>query len=501
MIKKIPKAFFYIMVAMLFIILFFVMLNVTSGVRRVISRSLRPVFYGMVIAYLLKPMCNFFEKRYTKIFIKKFSYASSKKASHYLSMVTTYIIFGAIVFFFLWIIIPQLVTSVIKVVSQISGFYNTVVAYLNQIVAENPFLAENLGHIIEAAYAWYTNSFLPLLTNLINGITGGIMVTFTFIVNLVIGFIVSVYLLNGRKKIGAQAKMLIKGIFNKKEANLIFNEVKFADRMFSGYFAGTLIDSTLIAVICYILCRITSMPLPLLIAFIVGVANIIPFFGPYIGMMFSVPIIIAASENSIKQAVIFIIMIWILQQVDGNIIAPKIIGSNTGLSSFWVLFAILLFGGLFGFFGMIIGSPIFAVIYDIAGKLIRKSATKKGEGEFIKKYENEFLSNKDKPPLRERIKNKFSGDKKAGGYRKTNDEDVGVENSDNESNDIGEEKNNDIRVMESDNKKNIEEKESDGDVLHGDDFTNFEVTTEFLEDNGGELKNNKVEDAVNDRVL
>ena len=322
-------------------------------------------------------------------------------------MLTTYIIFGAIVYFLLSIILPQLAKSIVQLVSSIPAFYNSVIQFIREIVVNHPFLAENIEQILSVIYqgfnSWYQTSLFPMLT----GITGGVMVTFTFVLNFFIGIIVSVYLLNGRKKLCAQAKLAVKGIFPRNVANAIFHEAKFADKMFSGYFAGTLIDSALMSVICYLLCLITKMPFPILISVIVGVANIIPFFGPYIGMIPSALIILTVSP---VKTLIFIAMIWILQQIDGNIIAPKIIGSNTGLSSFWVLFAILLFGGLFGFFGMMIGSPVFAVIYHAVGKAIRKYAKIRGEHDFLKNYEEEFAQTPQRLPLRYRFRTGYSGD-------------------------------------------------------------------------------------------
>ena len=283
MIKKIPKVLFYILFIMLFTILFFVMLSVTRDVRGVISRSLRPVFYGAVLAYLFKPMCNFFDARLLKLFSKKLKRGGAKKLSHVLSMLLTYVTFGAILYFLLLIILPQLARSIIQMVSSIPAFYNTARAWVESVVVNNPFLADNIERIIDVVYqtfnSWYQGSLLPLLS----GITGGVMVTFTFLLNFFIGIIVSVYLLNGRKKLGAQAKLIIKSMFPKNQADAIFGEVRYADKMFSGYFAGTIIDSSLVAVICYLLCLITGMPFPILISVIVGVANIIPFFGPSAG--------------------------------------------------------------------------------------------------------------------------------------------------------------------------------------------------------------------------
>ncbi len=455
MIKKIPKVLFYILLIMLFIILFFVMLNVTANVRRIIFRSLRPILYGAVLAYLFKPMCNFFEKRLTLLFGKKLKHSKAKKLSHYLSMLFTYIIFGAIIYFLLSIILPQLVKSIMQLVSSIPAFYNSLILFVQKIVDENPLLAENIEHILEVVYqgfnTWYQGSLFPLLSQ----ITGGVMLTFTFILNFFIGIIVSVYLLNGRKKLCAQAKLLIKSIFPRSQANAIFSEAEYADKMFSGYFAGTLIDSALVAVLCYILCLITNMPFAILISVIVGVANIIPFFGPYIGMIPSAVIILTVSP---VKALIFVVMIWILQQIDGNIIAPKIIGSSVGLSSFWVLFAILLFGGLYGFFGMIIGSPIFAVIYHAVGKLIRKYARIRGEHDFVKDYEDEFLSAPQKPSLRDRLKNREKSadntDTKNGrDNAEALSEEVGVKESDLEKTDTKE------KVMEEVGSEKAEAKE------------------------------------------
>lgn len=435
MLKKIPKVFFYIIFIMLFIILFFVMMNVTATVRGIIFRSLKPIFYGAVLAYLFKPMCNFFDKRFTKLFKKKLSDTTSKKLSHYLSMLATYVIFGAIIYFLLSIILPQLVKSIVQLVSSIPAFYNTVLQFVHEIVASNPILDENIENILNVIYhgfnSWYQESLFPLLS----GITGGVVVTFKFLLNIFIGIIVSVYLLNGRKKLGAQAKLVIKSIFPKNYANAIFGEIQFADRMFSGYFAGTLIDSALVGVICYLLCLITGMPFAILVSVIVGVANIIPFFGPYIGMIPSAVIILTVSPI---KALAFLVMVWILQQIDGNIIAPKIIGSNTGLSSFWVLFAILLFGGLFGFFGMIIGSPVFAVIYHVVGKVILKYAKIRGEHDFVKSYEDEYLSGTGRSPLRYRFGNKKDGEDAHGSVKKNDSAETDSTESDFTKNDFKE---------------------------------------------------------------
>ncbi len=157
--------------------------------------------------------------------------------------------------------------------------------------------------------------------------------------------------------------------------------------MFSGYFVGSLIDSAIVGGVCYLACLIMKTPYTILVSVIVCVTNLIPFFGPWIGLFCSCVIILTQSPI---HALTFAIVVWVIQQIDGNILAPRIHGSQTGLSSFWVLFAILLFGGLFGFVGMVIGVPVFAVIFDICGRLIRYCLNRRGESEVIETYEKEF---------------------------------------------------------------------------------------------------------------
>ena len=185
--------------------------------------------------------------------------------------------------------------------------------------------------------------------------------------DLFIGLVVAIYLLYGRRKFKKQGKLLLYSLFKERWADKIIEEIRFADRVFSGFIGGKLLDSAIIGGICYIGMMIMGLPYAILISVIVGVTNIIPFFGPYIGAIPSAIILLTVSPMSCLMFVIFIV---ILQQVDGNIIGPKILGSSTGLSGIWVLFSILLFGGLFGFVGMLIGVPVFAVIYDLIRQLI-----------------------------------------------------------------------------------------------------------------------------------
>lgn len=378
------------------IIVFFVIAAAAVVALSFAYNSIRPIIYGACIAYIFKPMCNVYTRLFYRLAVKKLSIPKSKKIAHYSGIVATYITWAIIIYIFLAAVLPSLIFSMINIVNNIPGILSTLNDYVNEILEGNETLLKYYNIFSkELSEYWNQNKqkVLEWVTSLAGGMISGIINTLTFIFNIIVGFIVSIYVLSSRKKLGAQAKLMVKSVFDRKTADLIIGEAAFADRMFSKYFVGSIIDSTIVGVVCFIGCTFLKMPYVMLVSFIVGVTNIIPFFGPYIGMFPSALIICTASPI---KAVLFIVMMVLIQQVDGNILAPKIIGSNTGLPSFWVLFAILLFGGLFGFVGMIIGVPIFAVIYDVFGKLMRFCLQKRGQHEEIAKYEKEYLEEQQK---------------------------------------------------------------------------------------------------------
>ena len=180
--------------------------------------------------------------------------------------------------------------------------------------------------------------------------------------NLFIGIIVAIYLLKSKRIFAAQSKKIMYGIFKKNHADTIINYLRVSDNMFSGFISGKIVDSAIIGVICFAVMGVMRLPYAMLVSVIVGVTNIIPVFGPYIGAIPSALLILLVDP---KQALYFLILIIILQQLDGNVIGPAILGESTGLSAFWVLFSILLFGGFWGIAGMLVGCPLFAVIYRI----------------------------------------------------------------------------------------------------------------------------------------
>ena len=203
--------------------------------------------------------------------------------------------------------------------------------------------------------------------------------------NIMIGVIISVYLLVSKQKFVGQGKKVLYALFYERQANNILEVVRKSHSIFSGFISGKLIDSLIIGVLCFIGMSIMKMPYIPLVSVLVGVTNVIPFFGPYLGAIPSILLILLISPG---KGIMFLIFIIILQQLDGNIIGPKILGSSTGLSAFWVIFAILIGSGLFGIIGMIAGVPVFAVIYYLIKTGLEYSLRKKNLPTDTKEYEN-----------------------------------------------------------------------------------------------------------------
>ena len=349
---------------------------------------LMPFIYGAVIAYLLKPVCNCIEDFLCRIFPEKMRGTANMLA------VAASLLFGLLLIYALFMmIVPQLITSVTSLYYTARSNINHFVDWASQqeIIASNKKLLD----FIETSYdtlqanldSWFKTTLIPSMQNILSGAAVGVMNVVVFFKNVVIGLVVSVYLLASRKKFGQQGKLVLYSLIKPHWADLILEEVSYADKMFGGFINGKILDSAIIGVLCYIACLIFKFPSALLVSVIIGVTNVIPFFGPFIGAVPATLLILI--QNPIK-ALWFVLFVLVLQQVDGNIIGPKILGNTTGLSSFWVLFAILLFGGLWGFVGMIIGVPLFAVIYDIIKKLVFHGLRRHEESSMVNTYHDNF---------------------------------------------------------------------------------------------------------------
>lgn len=336
---------------------------------------LMPFIYGFVIAYLLTPVCN----RLEKMLSQRLNSPAQKKWVVGISVTLTMLMAVVLVLVLVLLLLPQLEKSIIGLAVALPGQIESFVSAFNDTLQKYPIEPR----IIKRIDAWVQSDFLPAIGEFVSGMVGKLTNLVTIMKNLILGFIVAFYFLAGRKKFAAQAKLVLYGLVPQKWALPIYSEVKFADRIFSGFFIGKIIDSAIIGVICFIGVSILQLDSPLLISTIIGVTNIIPFFGPFIG---AIPcMLVLLLENPIH-CLTFTIFILFLQQLDGNIIGPKILGSSTGLPGFWVLFSIMLFGGLWGFVGMLIGVPLFAVIYHLGKKLILRGLEKNGCDTEIHQY-------------------------------------------------------------------------------------------------------------------
>lgn len=370
--KYIKLAVTSIVVIVIGLLCFFLLYRI-KGFGRFFERLigiLMPFIYGFVIAYVLLPSCRWWEKRFARFF-ERLNIKKSKAIARGCSIAFCEVMLFLIAIALMMLIIPKVCESILGLVNTLPGQLDNVYEWLHKFLAKYPqfqeYWDEFYANMAEKLQEWLNSDLTPVVQNVLADIGDQLYSFISVIQNLFLGVIVSIYLLASRQKFKHQAEMVLFGSIKKKWAELIYAEAVYADRMFSGFLIGKLIDSTIIGVICFVGTWLIGIKSAVLISVVVGVTNIIPFFGPFIGAIPSVLLLLL--ENPLH-ALYFLIFIIILQQVDGNIIGPKILGNSTGLSSFWVLFSILFFGGLWGFVGMIIAVPLFAVIYDMIKRLV-----------------------------------------------------------------------------------------------------------------------------------
>ena len=383
-------------------IIFFFLIYRFDGFGSAISTLtgiLMPFIYGAVIAYLLKPVCNTIEG-----FLRRFIPEKMNGLISALSIALTILLGLLLIYALCMMIIPQLITSVTTLYYTAQRNIARFVQWANHVefIENNQQIMDLLNNAYDTLNTSVDNlvktKLLPSMQNILSGAAIGVLNVVTWAKNLVIGIIVAVYMLASRKRFVQQAKLVLYSVFKPVWAGRIIEEIQYADKMFGGFINGKIMDSAIIGVLCYIGCLIFKFPSALLVSVIIGVTNVIPFFGPFIGAIPATLLILI--QNPIK-ALWFLLFVLVLQQVDGNIIGPKILGNTTGLSSFWVLFAILLFGGLWGFAGMIVGVPLFAVIYDVIKKLVIHGLRRNEELDMLNTYHDNFGDPEDDAPAQQ----------------------------------------------------------------------------------------------------
>ncbi|MDY5774522.1 MAG: AI-2E family transporter [Lachnospiraceae bacterium] len=338
-----------------------------------LTAILQPIIIGIVIAYLINPIMVFFEKHLMRwIEPKMKKKVKAKKLCRGIATLGALAVFILIIVVLLVMLIPQLVESIQGVAttlpSEVQHLIDKTNKYLSSDSEAANFVEDTLIYATNYIKDWAMNDLLPKSNTYLTSITTGLINVFKVLLNIIVGLIVSVYLLFSKETFIGQFKKLNYALFKPKKANIVIQTARKSNEIFGGFISGKILDSMIIGIICYIVLLIMKMPYPVLVSVIVGVTNIIPFFGPFIGAVPSFIIIVLANPI---QGLYFLIFVVILQQVDGNIIGPNILGDSTGLSPFWVIFSIMVGGGLFGFAGMLLGVPTFAVIYYIMQEILR----------------------------------------------------------------------------------------------------------------------------------
>lgn len=335
---------------------------------RALAKILSPFIWGLAISYLLLPAMRWFDGSvFTpltgKIF-KKSKKWNRKKTARSLSVLCVEILFLAVLTALVYLIIPQLYQSIQTIVQNGNTYVAKISAWVEKMLQDYPeiesYAMSILGTVNTGLMSWLESTVLPKLGSIVTNVGAGVYYVLTGVYNLLIGIIVSVYILSNKEKFVASCRRILYCIFTVEAAEKIRKALTFTDKTFIGFIIGKLLDSAIIGLICYIFCAIVNMPYALLVSVIVGVTNVIPFFGPFIGAIPSALIILLVDP---LKCLVFIIFILILQQLDGNFIGPKILGSTIGINGFWVMFSIILGAGLFGFWGMLLGVPVFVVIY------------------------------------------------------------------------------------------------------------------------------------------
>ncbi len=386
-------AFLVIVAGITFYYFVFHSSNIRSGVK-MITDILMPVVVGMAIAYLLTPVLNFIESKLLYPLCNKLRIKQSKKKNSIirgLGILITAFLFVALIYVLLYMLISQIVPSVQNIVSNFDAYTSNFTKWLNQTMNDNPevqaYLVRTFDKYSNELESWITD-ILPNTGQLIKTVSLSILGVVGVLWDFVIGFIISIYVLASKEKFAAQAKKVSYALFEKDTANTVIRNFRFTHKTFIGFLGGKIVDSIIIGILCFIGTSILKTPYAALVSVIVGVTNIIPFFGPFLGAVPSALLIFVVDPLHPLNCLYFVIFIIVLQQVDGNIIGPKILGSSTGLAGFWVIFAITLFGGLFGVFGMIIGVPIFAVIYAGIRSGLNILLSKKEMPTELEKYRN-----------------------------------------------------------------------------------------------------------------
>ena len=382
--KKYNTIAVYTFIVAASIILFYLGISQIGAVTSYIDKIfiiLQPFIIGFAIAYLLGFLLKVYERNLKKIK----NYRNLKlKYQRIISLTLTYLTAILLIVLFLQFVLPQLIESIVGLVNNIPTYISNLNKVSNYLFKkfdikkeQMDVINEKLKDLIDTIITIGTN-LLPVIGNIVTSFASSIW-------NIAIGAIVSIYLLIDKENMCAGIKKVVYAILPEKGAEKAILITHKSNETFGKFLSGKILDSAIIGILAYIVLKICNMPYALLISVVIGITNIIPFFGPFIGAVPSFIIILFVSP---EKALWFLLIVFILQQLDGNIIGPKILGESIGISAFWILFSIMVAGEIMGFVGMIIGVPLFAVIYSLFKDFINEKLKSKGLKTDLKEYKN-----------------------------------------------------------------------------------------------------------------
>ncbi len=382
-------AFIVIAASILFYYILFHSASLSARLHSIVDVAM-PVIDGFILAYLLTPILNKIEGKIIKPLYIKAKLPMTPKTKRRIrgfSILVTVILVFVILYEFLNLVIPEVIRSIQSIIFQFPVYINNLTKWALGLIKDNPGLEGTVNDLIEQyspkLLTYVNTNLLPYLNNMLKTVSLSVIGVFKALWNFIIGFIISIYLLGSKEKFAGQAKKIVYALFDRKSGNELIRNFRFVHSTFIGFIGGKIVDSIIIGIICFICTSIIGTPYAILVSVIVGVTNIIPFFGPWIGGIPSALLVLMIDPI---QALYFIILILVIQQFDGNILGPKILGESTGLSGFWVIFSITIFGGLFGVLGMVAGVPIFAVIYTGIRYSVNRTLKKKNLPTEIQPY-------------------------------------------------------------------------------------------------------------------
>ena len=336
------------------------------------------LLYGCFFAYLMNPIMVRSQKLIDKLLAKKnrFKEKTAKRISKISSITIAVLVLVFALYAIVALIVPNLISSLEELLQKdrLETYYKTVSGWVDRLIADTPF-EQWVNQNVDTLLDWVLKTLNSIdIAAFVAGLTSSVYSVVATVFNILLGIVAAVYILVFKEKLKSQAKKMTVALFSAAHANRLFELARRTDRIFGGYVMGKIIDAIFVGVVTYIAMLIMHLPYAPLISTIVGVTNVIPFFGPIIGL---VPSALLLLIDDPLNALYFTIFTLILQQIDGNIVENRILGEKLGISDWWVLVAILVFGGVFGFGGMMLGVPIFAVLYTLISDGINKRLRKK----------------------------------------------------------------------------------------------------------------------------